>query len=580
MKFELVALNAKYIHSNPALFSLRSYALKVHPEYADNIVITEYTINNRTEEILSGLYHSHADVIAFSCYIWNITMIESLITDLKKIMPEVKIWLGGPEVSYEAEKLMSEYPALDGIMVGEGEQTFTSLMEFYMSDDVEDEDRLQQIPGLVLPGGVTGTRNITNLDDLPFFYDHLEQFQNKILYYESSRGCPYHCSYCLSSIDKTTRFRSISLVQAELQFFLDNAVSQVKFVDRTFNCNHEHAMEIWNYIYKHDNGVTNFHFEIAADIMNEEELALLHQMRPGLAQLEIGIQTTNPDTLNAIDRSMNLDHVRRVVETIRSGNNIHVHLDLIAGLPKEDYNSFIRSFNDVYLMKPEQLQLGFLKVLKGSKMHDCASEYGLVYSELPPYEVMKTNWITFDEILLLKEVEEMVEVYYNSSQFRHILRILVEETDSPYSFYRALADYYKEKGYTVNTPSRIMKYHILLEFAIARHPEKEPLYRELMVFELYLRENMKSRPDFAEDQTTDYDTIFSFYREEEMTHRYLPAYREYHAKQLMKMTHMERFHYPVWEEEGNMDLLQVGRFVLFDYEKRNPLTYDAQIMVL
>lgn len=612
MRFELVALNAKFIHSNPAIHSLRSYAIHKHPEFEENILLSEYTINNREEEILSGLYRSHADAIGFSVYIWNWKMLKSMLPDLHRILPDTQIWLGGPEVSFDAPEILQEFPFLTGIMVGEGEVTFTEVLEHYMESrcavdkgEVAESTRVtpdfHDIPGLVLQDGYTAMRELTDLSDIPFLYEELDKFKNRILYYESQRGCPYRCSYCLSSIDKKTRFRSLELVHRELAFFLENRVEQVKFIDRTFNCKEEHAMSIWQYIYDHDNGVTNFHFEVAAEVLTEAELSLLAKMRPGLVQLEIGVQTTNPDTLRAIHRGMNLEHLRGIVDRLRSSHNIHVHLDLIAGLPEEDYASFAHSFDDVYAMEPEQLQLGFLKVLKGSEMHDRAEEYGLIYHENPPYEVIRTKWLSFDEVIDLKEVEEMVELYYNSNQYRHILPILVEETGSPFAFFRSLADYYKEQGYSVNTPSRTAKYEILLAYAVSRHPERKELYLELMMFDLYLRENLKSRPDFAPDQSEYYEWISEFYRRESEERVYLPGYEEYNSRQLQKMTHMECFRYPVWKaawrsetdgsgagksESGDSYAelvacrLETPARVLFDYKSRDPLTQDARYEVI
>ena len=383
MKYLLVAVNAKYIHSNPAVYSLRAYAGE---KYGEHIELAEYTINQRTEDILADIYQRKPDAIGFSCYIWNIRMIRELLAELPKVLEHTELWLGGPEVSYDAPGMLIQFPHLKGIIVGEGEATFRELMAYY----VEGDRSLSEIAGLYLPEGFTPMRPLLSMDELPFLYGDLEQFQNRIIYYESARGCPYSCSYCLSSIDKRVRLRSVELVQKELQFFLDKKVPQVKFVDRTFNCVHEHAMAIWKYISEHDNGVTNFHFEISADILRPEEIALLNQMRPGLVQLEIGVQSTNPDTISAIDRVMNVERLEQIVASIRRGKNIHQHLDLIAGLPYEDLKSFRRSFDDVYEMKPQQLQLGFLKVLKGSEMFERAEEYGIVYQSKAPYEVLYT----------------------------------------------------------------------------------------------------------------------------------------------------------------------------------------------
>lgn len=579
MKVELVALNSKYIHSNPALYSLYSYAVKEHPEFADNIKITEYTINNRKEDILKGLYREQADVIAVSCYIWNYALVKELLYDINRIMPETWILLGGPEVSYNTQEVLMELPFVKAIMVGEGEVTFTELMELLMTEG-KNYEKLKTVKGLALNGYSTGEREPADLSGVPFIYEELTKFKNRILYYESSRGCPYRCSYCMSSIDKTTRFRDLSLVKKELQFFLDHKVPQVKFVDRTFNCKHEHAYEIWQYIHENDNGVTNFHFEIAADILNEAEISLLNSMRPGLVQLEIGVQTTNEETLKEIDRSMKLDILKEVVRKLQLNRNIHIHLDLIAGLPKENYDSFVNSFDEVYAMQPHQLQLGFLKVLKGSKMYDMAEEYGLVYSLTPPYEIICTKWISYDEILSLKEVEEMVELYYNSGQYRHILPLLVKESASPFAFYRELADYYLAKGYDVNTPSRVGKYMALLDFAVMRHPERAQIYEEALIFDLYLRENLKSRPSFANEQKEYAARFHEFFKDNEKVEKYLKGYEGYEALQMYRMTHMEAFRYPVWMMDQDVDVVLAGdsstvHFILFDYKERDPIYQDA-----
>lgn len=571
MKFLLVAINSKYIHSNPAVYSLRAY---VGDELREHVEIAEYTINHVFTDILADIYKRKPDVIGISCYIWNIGMVWELVTELSKLMPKVPIWLGGPEVSFDAEKLLVAHPEVTGVMVGEGEETFRELLSYY----VKKTGVIEEIKGLCLQSGYTVQRELTDMNTLPFLYEDLSAFENRIIYYESSRGCPFRCSYCLSSIDKKVRLRNIDTVKKELQFFLDRKVKQVKFVDRTFNCNHAHAMAVWQYISEHDNGVTNFHFEISADILNEEELSLLSGMRPGLVQLEIGVQSTNPETLTAIRRSMDVDRLAQIVARINSGNNVHQHLDLIAGLPFEDYESFGRSFDRVYGMHPEQLQLGFLKVLKGSEMQERAEEFGICYTDKPPYEVLYTKWLFFDEVLRLKRVEEMVELYYNSNQFVHTLRFLEQAFTSPFRMYEELAAFYEEKGYFVNSPARSYRYQVLLAFAGEKDKEHEAVYRELLTYDLYLRENVKSRPVFAKDLMPYKEEIREFYRREEEERKYLPEYRDYDSKQLARMTHMEPFSYPVWEPMMRTETKEAEalRFVLFDYEARNPLTQDAR----
>lgn len=575
MRVLLIAVNAKYIHSNPAVYSLRAYAqaaLGNQPEVG--IEIAEYTINQNTENILADIYRHRPDIAAFSCYIWNWNTIQELLPELPKLLPDTKLWLGGPEVSFHAEKILAQYTQLTGIMVGEGEETFTQLVRFYHAP----KGQLQDIPGLVLPQGRTQPRELTDMSKLPFLYEDLGKFQNRIIYYESQRGCPFRCAYCLSAIDKSVRLRDIETVKKELQYFLDHRVSQVKFIDRTFNCNAAHALAIWRYLLENDNGVTNFHFEIAADLMTEEELEVLKQMRPGLIQLEIGVQSTNEQTLHAINRYMSLEHLRQVVDKIHSFHNIHQHLDLIAGLPYEDYDSFVTSFNDVYAMRPQQLQLGFLKVLKGSPIEEKAEEYGIVYNSRPPYEVLYSRWIPYDDVLRLKGIEEMVELYYNSCQFTHTLPVLEKEFSSPFALYEALSQYYEEKGYYINTPARAYRYQVLLEFAQQKAPARSELYAQLLTFDMYLRENLKSRPAFAlcwQQGEEEKEQVRAFYRQEAQTPQYLTGYEGYQPQQLMKMTHIEYFTYPVWQQNMKMTQLSQKTAILFDYQKRDPLTYDA-----
>ncbi len=571
MKFLLVGINAKYIHSNPAIYSLRAYA---GAELQPYIEIAEYTINHYSHDILADIYRRKPDVIGFSCYIWNFNLVKELLADLPKVLPDVDIWLGGPEVSFDGPEFLKEYPAVKGIMVGEGECTFKELLVHYKSTK---EGELTDIPGLILREAKTPVREPLPMDEIPFLYDSLEKFENKIVYYESSRGCPFRCSYCLSSIDKTVRLRSTDKVKEELKFFLSHKVPQVKFIDRTFNCNHKHALEIWRYIKENDNGITNFHFEIAADIMTQEEIDLLSGLRPGLVQLEIGVQSTNEKTLKEINRFVNTEHIAKVVEQLKEKDNIHIHLDLIAGLPFENYDSFVNSFNEVYDMGPEQLQLGFLKVLKGSPMEERAEQYGISYQSKPPYEVLDTNWLSYKEVLKLKQVEEMVEIYYNSNQFRHTLLLLADCFEGPFAMFESLASYYEDKGYFVQTPARVYRYQVLLDFAKQADSAREELYRELLTFDYYLRENAKSRPPFAKNLDGYYQEIRSFYQKEEAEPVYLQEYKEYHARQTMKMTHMEVFAYPVWEKEPEKKVvkLQKPAFVLFDYRKRNLLTQDA-----
>ena len=544
MKVLLAAVNAKYIHSNLGVYSLKAYGESRVPGLA--VEIGEYTINHRMDLVLQDIYLKKPEFLGFSCYIWNISQVEELAEDLSKLLPGVRIWLGGPEASYRAEELLKAHPWAEGVMAGEGEETFACLMRA-----MERGEDLSGVDGILYRNSQgelvrTPPRAPMCMDEIPFAYGDLKGFENRIIYYESSRGCPFSCSYCLSSIDKSVRFRSLELVRRELDFFLEKKVPQVKFVDRTFNCRKSHTMAVWSHILDHDNGVTNFHFEISAALLDEEEIRLLNRMRPGLVQLEIGVQSTNPETIREIRRKMDLERLEAAVDAVRRGNNVHQHLDLIAGLPWEDYGSFARSFDRVYGMKPDQLQLGFLKVLRGSYMAEAAGEYGLIARSCPPYEVLSTRWLPYEDVIRLKGIEEMVEVYYNSRQFTETLGVLAEEWGSPFALFENLARYYVEKGLLGISHSRLARYEILYRFLGEAGLDLEK-YRDLLMVDLYLRENAKSRPSFAPDPGSFKGRL-----------REIPELRG-----RGKMVHGE--------------ILGDGRILLFDYERRDPLTGNAAV---
>ena len=585
MKVLLAAINAKYIHSNLGIYSLKTYGEKMLKEWGlaeqAEISLAEYTINHQMEQILQDIYKRKPDVIGFSCYIWNISYVKVILADIKKVLPDVKIWAGGPEVSYHGEAFLKEEPAVDLVMMGEGEITFAHFLKALL----EGED-LKQVPGLMVRNADgtftdTGFRQVMDMSQIPFPYAFMDmkELEHRIIYYESSRGCPFSCAYCLSSIDKKLRFRSLDLVLPELEWFLQAKVPQVKFVDRTFNCKKSHAMAIWQYIRDHDNGVTNFHFEIAADLLDKDELDLFSTMRPGLVQLEIGVQSTNEKTLEAIRRKTDIEEIREITETINSWHNIHQHLDLIAGLPWEDLESFKKSFNDVYEMEPEQLQLGFLKVLKGSYMEELIPTCDLLYSAAPPYEVLCTKWLSYGDVLELKDIEEMTEVHYNSRQFTCTLKELEKEFDTPYEMFSFMAGYYNKNHLFGINHSRIARYEILWKIIQERLEkngkcetqgkpenggvsEKLEQYRDLLMTDLYLRENVKSRPTFARDLSDSKDFVREFFQREEKTPEHLSGYEGYDSRQMAKMAHLEP--------------LRDGTYLLFDYKKRDPLSYNAR----
>ncbi|MBQ2900412.1 MAG: B12-binding domain-containing radical SAM protein [Agathobacter sp.] len=570
MKLLLTAINAKYIHSNLAVYSLKAFA----KEYKDSVEIAEFTINNQADYILEEIYKKKPDVLLFSCYIWNLSMIEAVMREFHKLCPTVPIWLGGPEVSFEVEDFLKNHSEVTGIMMGEGEETFRELCAYYMdscnTDEGNSSNRLEDILGIAyrkengvdVEIQVNPWRSIMNMSDIPFSYDKMEDFSNRIIYYESSRGCPFSCSYCLSSVDKKLRFRDINLVKDELCIFIEQKVPQVKFVDRTFNCHHEHAMEIWKFIHEHDNGVTNFHFEISADLINEEELALMEQMRPGLIQLEIGVQSTNEITIKEIKRTMKLERLKEIVKRVKRFGNIHQHLDLIAGLPFEDYKTFRKSFDEIYALRPNQLQMGFLKVLKGSYMFEHAKEYEILYHDNPPYEVLSTKWLSYEDVLRMKRVEEMLEVYYNSGQFEISMKVLETHFESAFDMFQKLGDFYEANGYFGMSHSRIRRCEILMEFLkqewqnAPEGEEWQDCIRQALVFDLYYRENCKSRPVWANS----YECVKPFAR--------------FYCKN-GKMSHLEMFSYDFLGE--NYEELTDPVFVLFSYDKRDPLTHQAQI---
>ncbi|MDF2951305.1 MAG: Fe-S oxidoreductase [Anaerocolumna sp.] len=573
MKIVLTGINAKYIHTNLAIYSLRAYA----KEYKSQIKLMEFTINNYMEDILQAIYKEKPDFLGFSCYIWNVAYIGQLCAELRKVLPNAKIWLGGPEVSYDAKTRLEADTTIDGIMIGEGEETFKEVLDYYLGNKTS----------LVQVITETGARQQLDFSGLPFPYEDLDDFENKIIYYESSRGCPYSCSYCLSSIDKRVRLRNLELVKQELQVFLDQKVPQVKFVDRTFNCNKTHAMGIWNYIKDHDNGVTNFHFEISADILEEEELKLLNTMREGLVQLEIGVQSTNPKTLNAIHRNMNMNKLKYAVNRIHEGRNIHQHLDLIAGLPYEDYNSFKESFCEVYALKPDQLQLGFLKVLKGSGMYYDAKEWGIVYKSISPFEVLFTNWITYDEIIKLKLIENMVEIYYNSGQFVNALAYMEHFFPTPFAMYEELGDFYEKNKLTLMSHSRGRRFEILIDFMV-EYKNKAFLsqldikaFSDILLHDMYLRENLKSRPTFASSKESYKTTIRNFFSEEEMLCNYLNFSGDIKITPKIKANlHMEHYDINLAETIRLGRTVTGSQYILYDYMNRNPLNYQGRDILI
>lgn len=557
-KVILAALNAKYIHSNLALRYLSRFQNNNQKHHVETM---EFTINQRLDFIAEELFRKQPDVVLFSCYIWNVEMLRQLCPILKKIMPDCVIGFGGPEVSYESETFLRENPAVDFVMRGEGELVFTKYLEHL---DAGNPATLGEIESLTYRQGdeifSTPQMHPMDLALLPFPYeDDFSDVQNQIIYYESSRGCPYHCGYCLSSVENGVRFVPLDKVLPDLQKFLDKNVPQVKFIDRTFNCKKSHAMAIWKYLHEHDNGVTNFHFEITADLIDQETIDFLKTVRKGLFQFEIGVQSTNPQTIRAINRNVDFAALSEIVQQIKDGGNIHQHLDLIAGLPYEDYDSFGRSFNDVYALHPEQLQLGFLKVLKGSMLHQKQKEFEIVYHDTAPYEVLTTHELPYADTLRLKYVEEMVETYYNSGRFLHTLAYLVPLYESPFAFFEALSQFWIRENYHYLGVSRMGLFDVLWRF-VEQNPkvDKRKLQWE-MKFDIALHEKPKKLPAWltVTNEEQWHDKVFVFYGNPALWQKCLPHYKS--NKEAIRQTHLEVF--------GD----EKQKAVLFDYGKRDLL---------
>lgn len=563
-KFLLVAINSKYIHSNLAV-----YCLKAATAYSDKVYIREFTINNQLEDILKNIYLEKPDVIGISCYIWNINYVKELLPELNKLLPGVKIWLGGPEVSYNTEEYAGRYENVAGVIKGEGEAVFKELMDCYMEGREKD---IPSIPGITTVSDGKIIDNpctlVYDMSDsvMPYYAAGYKEddYKNKIIYYESSRGCPFSCSYCLSSVDKHLRFRNTERVLTDLKVFLDNKVALVKFVDRTFNCNREHSRKILRFIRDNDNGITSFHFEIAADILEDEDIRIMNSLRPGLIQLEIGVQSTNQDTIKAIHRVMNLDKLRNNVAAIRKCRNIHMHLDLIAGLPYEDINSFRKSFNDIYDMKPDNLQLGFLKLLHGSLMREEKDKYGIVARDIPPYEVLYTKYLSYDDILKLKQVEKVLDMYYNSNMFVLSVRYLSGSFDDSFAMYELLSECFERRYSDGSLPSRNGKFELLYDFAGDYLNEHDMMvFGEMLRFDMYLRDNVKSLPE-----------CFAFNKDES-----LRAKKYSGEHKLTKAEHIEIFKINPVEYRDNGNVVCGDTVIYFDYLIRD---YDnnATIKIL
>lgn len=567
MKTIFVALDAKYIHTNLAIRSVKSY---IQSKSDLDILLSEHTINQPKRQILQDLYLHQGNVYIFSCYLWNIALVRELTCELKTILPKTMIFLAGPEATYQVQSLLEQLP-IQGVLLGEGEVTTLSLLTHLQTGQ-----SIEAVSGLFLPTGKTPPATPMDMDELVFAYEDLDTLNHRVLYYESMRGCPFSCSYCLSSVEQGVRTRSFQKVCEDLDIFLANKVPQVKFVDRTFNCKPEHALQIWSYLIQHDNEITNFHFELAGELISPEMSMLLEQARPGLFQFEVGVQSTNPKTLAAIHRPLSFEKLKQALSPIFAQNRIHLHLDLIAGLPFENFNQFQQSFCDVYSLRPHQFQLGFLKVLAGSDMEQHTQEYGLSYEPTPPYEVLQTNWLSFEELRILKGVEEMVEIYYNSGRFSHLIQELEEDysTDA-FSFYLSLWKVYDQK--VGNNPiSKIGYYEVLYNWITAYNLEGNLTYPWLCRYDLLLHELPKKMPKWVmvEGVQQYREEIKLFYHNPANIAKYLPAYQGKDPKYISRVTHLEFFPFDPSTKKQSITP------ILFDYQQRTVLGHAIEYRLL
>jgi len=580
MKTIIVALNSKYIHSSLAVWYLKASC----KDDCGEVKVMEFTINDNPDSVLAAIYHEKADVAAFSCYIWNISYVLRLAANLKKVSPQTKVILGGPEVSFDAPRLMRENTCIDYVIAGEGEIAFRSLLKNIILQ--AGGDKILGVAQLDWPEGIFYRRGndvestgicsfVKELDSIPSPYtpDMLDCLGNRIMYFESSRGCPFNCSYCLSSTSEGVRYFSLDRVKRDLQKLVNAGAGLVKFVDRTFNSHRQRAKEIFKYIIE-NTADTKFHFEAAADLFDDEMMDILSKAPPGKIQLEIGVQTTNRKTLESIDRITRLDKVFYNVKRLKEFGNIHLHLDLIAGLPYEDYDSFKVSFNEVFNLKPHQLQLGFLKMLKGSKLRNEAGIHDYSFRDYPPYEVLSNRYIRFDEILILKGIEEIVERYYNSGRFIHSLDYIIDRFfETPFDFFETLYTYSKQEGYLDRPLAARNLYTVLLNFVKSKvSGETEAIINDLLKLDFLASDNSNNLPEGIRREIPYLfkEKCFNFLSDESKVKKFIPEFMGEPAKKIFKKVHFELFNYNITNSYGNY--IKEDTVVLFDYTSRSSVT--------
>ncbi len=498
MKVILVGVNSKFVHSNLAIRYLKAYTEDLNYTCKN----MEFSINDRVERVVEELLQEKPNFIGFSCYIWNIDFIIQLANLIKLVNPDIEIAYGGPEVTYNPKEFLSTNVG-EYVIEGEGEESYRELIINKLKE-INNGEIIESITGIYIKRknniSYGGKRSLMDMNNIIFPYDEAENLDNKIVYYEGSRGCPFNCKYCLSSTIHGVRFLDINRVRKELKFFIEKGVSLVKFVDRTFNCNKVFANAIWEFLIA-EGGETIFHFEISADLLSIESIEILKRAPKDMFQFEIGVQSTNEEVLKSINRTIKFSDISKKVRELNELNNIKQHLDLIAGLPGENYESFKKSFNDVYKIEPEELQLGFLKLLKGSQMRDESDKWGIVYSPYPPYEVLKTKDITYDELIRLKKVEHMVDKYLNSGKFNNIIKFFLCSNvfAEPFDFYYELSRFFEWKGYFARNISSNTYYELFMEFNKEVVKGNELVLRDIIKYDYLCFNNKRGIPEFMKE---------------------------------------------------------------------------------
>ncbi|MGU9139214.1 B12-binding domain-containing radical SAM protein [Clostridium perfringens] len=556
MKILLTAINSKYIHSNLAVRYLKAFTKDL--DFQGDI--KEFSINDRVENILEGIIEEKPDVVAFSCYIWNMEFVNRLAELIKLVNPNIEILYGGPEVSYEGKEFLENHEG-EYVIVGEGEKTFREFVLYKLG-----EGKIEDIKGLNYKrdGKVfeNPKRPEMDMNELVFPYTYEEDINNKIVYYEASRGCPFKCKYCLSSVMHGVRFLDVERVKKELKYFMERGLKLVKFVDRTFNCNREYTVELLKYLSEQDTE-TRFHFEVAADLLTEEQIEILNNAPKGRFQLEVGVQTTNNEVLHNINRYITYENIKEKVLKVAAGKNVMQHLDLIAGLPGEDLESFKKSFNDVHAIRPDEIQLGFLKLLKGSSMREEAEKWGIVYSPYAPYEIIRSKDISYEELLLLKKVEAMVDKYYNSCKFNNVIKFFLNIYEKPFDFYYDLAMFFEEKGNFKRSIGNVEYYKILLDFYLEKiGGEDEGLFKEVLKFDYLCFNKKRWLPDFL---------VRTITKEDEQNIK-----DSFDRQMPFKKAHIEKFEIDIINYIKNGEINFEPKYLIFDEMN---FDYDSYVEV-